>query len=132
MTKNCYVDASVMVAVMFDEPGSQRYRSLLGKTRTRFFSSSLLEAEVYAAAKREKIPLETAAGFIHHIALIFPDRMLQDEYFSIFRHGYVRGPDAHHLAAALYIDPSARNLAFMTADHRQAELASAVGFRVIQ
>lgn len=132
MTKNIYVDSSVLVSVLFDEPESRRYRSILHKNRRNILSSSLLEAELYAAAKREGVPLETAAGFIDLVAIVFPDRSLQSEYLTVFQNGYVRGADAHHLATALYIDPQAKNLSFVTADSRQAAVAQKIGFRVVQ
>lgn len=132
MTKSIYVDSSALVAVLFDEPKSNRYRSILHKNRQNVLSSALLEAEVYSAAKREGIPLETAAGFIDLVALVFPDRSLQSEYLTVFQNGHLRGADAHHLATALYVDPQAKNLSFVTADRKQAETAQTIGFQVVQ
>ncbi|OGQ08481.1 MAG: hypothetical protein A3G32_10390 [Deltaproteobacteria bacterium RIFCSPLOWO2_12_FULL_40_28] len=127
-----YIDSSALVAILFNEPQSAHFRTFFQKHRKQVLSASLLEAEVFAAAKREDIPLEEALGFIDLIALVFPDDSLQREYLKIFQKGYLRGADAFHLAVALYLDPECQNLTFITADHKQAQIAQSLGFKVIQ
>lgn len=132
MSEEIYVDSSVILALLFEETKSSQYRKLLQGNRRQVFSSSLLEAEVYAAAKREGVPLEVAAGFVDLVSLVFPEESLQRQYLKIFQQGYCRGADAYHLATALYLDHEGKNLVFVTADRIQAVVARAIGFKVIE
>lgn len=127
--KGLYLDSSVVVALLLKEPGSRRFVHVL-EGAIDVFSASLLEAEVSATAVREKIPLETARPFIDLTSLVLPDRNLRGEYDRIFKAGFCRGADACHIATALYLDPPARNLTFVTADKNQARIAKVVGFRL--
>lgn len=94
-------------------------------------SASLLEAEVLASAKREGVALDKAAPFVDMVSLVIPERSLLPEYLSIFEAGYLRGADAYHLAAALYTDPTRKQLGFATADQKQSEIADRLGFTVV-
>ncbi len=119
----------MIVSLLFEEGIGEKGGHVLEKAR--WISSSLLEAEVYSAARREKIPLELAAAFVQRVSLVYPEGSLQKEYLAIFRQGYVRGADAYHLATALYLDPECQNLNFATVDKRQAELAEVIGFHLV-
>ena len=126
-----YVDSSALVSILFNEPHADFYRETLNKA-DEFMSSYLLEAEVYASAAREKIPLEEADGVIKFVVPIIPARSLRDEYREIFSHGYCRGGDAHHLATLLYVDPKRSELSLLTADRSQAAIAEKIGIRVLR
>lgn len=130
MTQSLYVDSSAILAILFEESRGSDYAILLQKHKKRIFSSALLEAEIYAAAKRENVPLEKAAGFIALVGLVFPDESLQKEYLKILEQGYLRGADAYHVATALYLDPQTQNLIFVTADRNQSKIAQSLGFEV--
>lgn len=123
--KKIYIDSSVIVALLLKERSSKEIRSFLSKY-SDFYSSSLLEAEVYASAKREKVKLELATSLISPISLIYQERSLKLEYELIFSMGYSRGADAFHIATCLSLDPSKSYFTFFTLDENQAQLAKKI------
>jgi len=125
--KHLYVDSSVIVSLMFSEKGAPTYKKQIIQADNAF-SSVLLEAEVLAAARREGLALSWAAEFIQAVSLVFPDRSLSRELKTILEKDYCRGADACHLATALYLDPEAKSLGFLTADQNQKDLAKKLGF----
>jgi predicted nucleic acid-binding protein len=127
--KKIYVDSSIIVSLLLKEKGYHSYRKIL-ENADLALSSSLIEAEVYSVAAREKIPLQKAEEFIQLVSLVIPERSLQKEYFSIFEKNFSRGADTFHLATALYLDPSASELTFMTADKNQGRIAAKLGFQL--
>lgn len=124
-----YVDSSVVVSLLLEETHFRRLRSKLHKAE-EVISAALLEAEIYSVVHREGIDNNKAALFVEPITLIIPDRSLSPEYNLIFSKGYCRGADAFHLACALYLDPSKKDLIFLTEDERQRHIASQLGFKV--
>ena len=122
-----YVDTSVLVALAFEEPDGAAMRNRL-EAFSRLLSSNLLEAELRAACARE------ARGFsdslLANLTWVFPDRSLAPELAAALSAGYLRGADLWHVAAALYIAPSPRELCFLTLDERQRRVAATLGFRI--
>jgi hypothetical protein len=94
-------------------------------------SSYLLESEVYAAVARESRPSDAVAEALQGIQFVALGRSLRAEYERVFSVGYCRGADAHHLATALFLDPSAKEIVFVTADKRQAGIARKLGFKIV-
>ena len=127
--RTVYLDSSVLVALLFEETLPKRYDRWLD-FKGSYYSSYLLEAEIYASAAREGFSLEKAGEFIERVSLIIPEGSLKKEYLRIFGMGYCRGADACHLATALYLDPTAENLVFLTADEKQANMARKIGFQI--
>jgi predicted nucleic acid-binding protein len=125
-----YVDSSVIVAILFEEVSAKKYRAYLNRNKSNY-SASLLEAEVYSAACREKVSFDKAQEILRHISLVFPNASLEKEYQKIFSTGYCRGADAYHLACALYLDSSRKELKILTADQPQANVAKTLGFEII-
>ncbi len=125
-----YIDSSIVVALLLKEAPAKKYQRILAR-KEEIVSSSLLEAELYSTAIREKVPFEKADLLLKGVSLILPNRLLTEELKLIFLKGYCRGADAHHIACALYLDPEMKTLEFFTADHRQAETAEKVGFKVL-
>jgi len=121
-----YVDTSFLVALAFKESGWQALQRRLRGLR-RVFSSTLLEAEFLAVARREGM-LERAPAFLRPVSWILPDRRLGPEITRVLEHGYLRGGDLHHLATALFLFPRPQGLPFLTLDQAQATLAAALGF----
>ena len=111
-----YLDSSCVVAAAFGEPGA---RPMIARRRdfSLVISSTLLEAELFSALRREQCELTDA--FHADIALVAPDRALSDEIARVLEAGYVRGADCWHLATALYVAPDPSELTFLTLDLAQ-------------
>lgn len=122
-----YVDTSCLVAVAFAEPGA---RTVAGRLHRfdRLFSSNLLEAELRSALIREGVPVEREQPLLDGITWIYPNRPLGREFDRITPLGYLRGADLWHLACALFLASEATELAFLTLDTRQANVARRLGF----
>jgi hypothetical protein len=89
-------------------------------------ASSLLEAELRAALHREDAPSD--APLLNRISWVSPQRPLSPEITVILGAGHLRGADLWHLACALYLAPSPRDLPFLTLDTRQGAAAEKLGF----
>ncbi len=122
-----YVDTSVIVAIAFQEPGSIQITRRLNEC-TRWISSNLLEAELRSTFAREKAYLDTST--LSGIDWILPDRSLSPEFAAALKAGYLRGADLWHIATALYVAPRPGDIAFITADQRQQDVAASLGFQV--
>ncbi len=121
-----YVDTSCLVAVAFDEPGARQAARRLERV-DRLFSSNLLEAELRSALLREGVEgdgRELTAG----ITWVFPNRPLTREIDRVTDMGYLRGADLWHLACALFLANDPGEIAFVTLDRRQGEVAAKLGF----
>lgn len=124
--KAAYVDTSCLVAVAFDEPQT---RDLSGRVASfdELFASNPLEAELRSTLAREEVEYDRdalAAG----ITWVLPDRPLSPEIGRVLAAGYARGADLWHLATALYLAEAPGDLAFLSLDRRQADLAAELGF----
>jgi len=121
-----YLDTSCLVAILMDEASANRVVDELQGFDT-LVSSNLLEAELRSALLREGV--EGDPEILRGVAWILPDRRLDVEIRQALRHGYVRGADLWHLAAALYLAEDPTELTFLTLDQRQREVAEGLGFR---
>ena len=121
-----YVDASVILAIEFEERGWEALNRRLSSF-TAVVSSNLLEAEVRASFLREGRSF--SYDILARIAWVFPDRPLSPEIAMALAAGYLRGADLWHVATALYVDNTQSSLTFITADHRQSAVATALGFQ---
>jgi len=121
-----YVDTSCLVAIAFDESGASRTATRL-RSFDRLFSSNLLEAELRAALKRESVEGHPS-HLLSWLTWIHPNRSLTAEFDRIMRLGYLEGADLWHVANALFVDPDARGLTFLTLDKRQRDVAARLGF----
>ncbi|PHX65624.1 MAG: hypothetical protein CK550_03955 [Gemmatimonadetes bacterium] len=121
-----YIDSSCVVAAAFGESGA---KPMLARRRSfsLVVSSTLLEAEVFSALRREQCEITDA--FHADLSLIAPDRALSDEIARVLEAGYVRGADCWHLATALYLSPDPSALTFLTLDLAQRNVAKALGFQ---
>lgn len=124
-----YVDTSALVAIAYAEPGYLPVARLLD-SKERLFSVSFLEAEFRAAFRRENMPF-SGGHLVAPLTFVYPRHPLTEELERVFGAGRVRGADAWHLACALFLDPEASNLAFVTLDKQQAKVAGSLGFRVV-
>ena len=124
--KLAYVDTSCLVAMTFGEPSADGVRALLAGY-DRLFSSNLMEAEWRAALYREQL-LDVSDDALRTVDWVLPNRSLSTEIAQVFGAGYLRGADAWHLASALYLDPLAAELSFLTLDTAQRAVAKTLGF----
>lgn len=120
-----YVDSSVIVAVAFDERGSDELRERLLSFEA-LVSANLLEAEVGAAFRRERRAVDRA--LLTPVTWVTPQRALTEQLDRVFATGYLRGGEAWHVACALYATESPTDLAFLTLDSRQRDVAAQLGF----
>lgn len=124
--RQAYVDTSWLVAIAFAEKGSEQATRLL-RSDLRVVASNLLEAELRSAFLRENVE-DDPGSILEGIGWILPDRSLAPELGRVFESGLLKGADAWHLACALYLDPDASTLAFLTRDTAQRRVARALGF----
>ncbi len=124
--KTAYVDTSILLAVLLGEPSETKSRKRLAGF-DRLLSSAFMEAELRSAFRREEVD-EDPAELWEMITWIHPDRRLTEEMSRALGSGYVRGADLWHLATALYVDPTAEELVFLTLDERQRTIAEQLGF----
>lgn len=123
--KIAYVDTSCIVAAAVSEPSATRVIKRLARF-DRVLSSSLLEAELFSALRREG--RELADDYMNAIELVTVDRPLRAEVTKVLSAGYVRGADCWHLATALYLAADPSELSFVTLDVPQRKVAGALGF----
>ena len=124
--KFAYVDSSILVAIAFAEAGAARQAARLRRF-DRLFSSNLLEAELRSALVREGVD-DRADSLLSWITWVYPSRPLTKEFVRITAAGALKGADLWHVANALFLSPAGRELAFLTLDVRQGEIAEKVGF----
>lgn len=128
MTTAAAVDTSCLVALAFGEPGAARTLARLRRF-DRLFASALVEAELLAAFRRERVDAEISA-FTRDLALVSPDRPLGAELRRAADAGYLRGADMWHVACALFLSPDPAELTFLTLDQDQRSVARRLGFVV--
>ena len=83
-----YVDTSCLVAIAFAEPGYKTLASRLDRF-DQLFASNLLEAELRAALRREKAPVDDA--LLRSLSWVWPDRALTAEIETVLDAGQLRG-----------------------------------------
>ncbi|MEO6331657.1 MAG: PIN domain-containing protein [Gemmatimonadaceae bacterium] len=124
--KAAYVDTSCFVAIALGESGVASVTRRLAAFDA-LYSANLLEAELYSALHRERIPPDNRA--LDRIAWVTPDRPLHAEIERVLTAGYVRGADCWHLASALYLAKEPGDISFLTLDARQSSVARKLGFQ---
>ncbi len=124
-----YIDTSVLVSLMLKQGPYKVLKNQL-ESADDVISSQLIESELMSVCRREEVDLEIAFEYLNKVSLIIPDRSLRQEITKILKHGYCRGADLFHLSCALYIDPEAKELQFLTSDDKQKTLAKKTGFKV--
>lgn len=128
MSAAAYIDSSYVLAIALRERGFGEHLRRLVEFE-ELYAANLLEAEVFAALKREGLALDRVTAF-PALTWVYPDRALSDEIRQVLQHGYLRGADLWHLACALYLSPDSQDLSFLTLDTRQKRIATKLGFSV--
>ena len=126
MSGVAYIDTSCLVAIAFGERGATALaRRLSGYDE--LVASDLLTAELQSAFMREGVT--PRSELTARLSWIIPDRSLHPEIEMVLAAGYVRAADCWHLASALYVVGDPAEMAFLTLDERQRDVARALGFR---
>lgn len=120
-----YVDTSCLVAIAFGEATAGRVAARLRRF-DRLFASNLLEAELRSALLREGIP-DRGTTLLSWITWVYPNRPLTPEFDLVAAVGHIKGADLWHLANALFLAPTGKDLVFLTLDERQREVAAKLG-----
>lgn len=121
-----YVDTSWLVAITFDEPGARRLAGTVARVQTTL-ASNFLEAELRSALAREGVD-DRPEPLLSWITWVYPNRPLTPELDRALAFRYLRGADLWHLATALFLAPEPKELAFLTLDQKQGEVAARLGF----
>ncbi|MBN2340395.1 MAG: hypothetical protein JXX29_24300 [Deltaproteobacteria bacterium] len=122
-----YIDTSVLVAMAFDDAGGAFIgRSV--KTFDRLYSSNLLEAEFFSAAKKENL-LDQAKSFIKPVRFVYPDTNLTAYHEQVLAVDYIEGGALQHLSCALYLFPRTEDVFFLSLHPAQTALAAKLGFQ---
>lgn len=121
-----YLDSSCIVAMAFGEPSARRIQAAIAR-HDRCVASNLVEAEVMAALVREQVP--PPADLFDGLDWVHPNRAMSEELTRVLAKGSLRGADLWHVACALFLDPTAAELTFLTLDLEQRRVAAAVGFQ---
>jgi len=122
-----FLDSSCVVALALGEKSSITVSDALVGVR-EVFAANLLEAEVYAALQRERVPIDDEIFW--WVQWVLPDRGLGPEIVRVLAAGSLRGPDCWHLAVALSISPDPSELIFLSLDQQQRAVAERLGFQV--
>lgn len=120
-----YVDTSVVVAIAFSEASAAAVTRRL-REFDEIVASNLVEAELRSVCRRERRAVDLT--LLDEVEWIHPSRPLSEQIARVLEAGYVRGADCWHLATALYIAPDPGEIVFLTLDHRQRDIAKALGF----
>jgi len=121
-----YIDTSALIAIAFGETGAEALARRVNAFGERL-AANLLEAEYRAAHAREGRTPDLSP--LASLTWVAPSRPLSGEIGRVLDAGRVRGADCWHLATALFVDPTAGALTFVTLDARQKAVAKALGFR---
>jgi hypothetical protein len=127
--RDAYVDSSCLVAIVTSEPGYLDVRVRLSRF-DKLFSSTLLEAEIRSvlARKSNSGGLGNVWAWVNWVV---PHRRLTQEINQVLGAGSPRGSDLWHLASAVFMRDRVGDLAFLTLDGGQADIARSLGFRVL-
>lgn len=124
--KIAYVDSSCLVAIALEEVDHQEVAAWLYGF-DRLYSSNLLEAELRSAIAREEV--ETPADrLLSAINWVYPSRPLTPELKWVLEKGSLRGADLWHLACAIDLRETAKEISFLSLDVKQVEVAGSLGF----
>lgn len=127
--KTAFVDTSVFSRIALREAGHEEVEALL-KEFHELKASTLLDAELRSVCKRAKLDPASVLGF-QDVRWVAPPFALTYQIGRALEEGYLRGADLWHVACALYHRLEVPDLAFVTVDERQADIARALGFVVL-
>ena len=124
--KAAYIDTSLLIGIRFQQFTSAKMRAV---RQYELYSSELLIAEVLAFGKRESIEQNLLTEALKGLSWVIPEVSISEECRRVIQCGYARGAGLWHLACACYLSPNPSELAFLTLDEQQRDLAARLGFR---
>lgn len=124
--KAAYIDTSLLIGLRFEKSAPATIRTV---RQYELYSSELLIAELLAFGKREFIDPDLLREAFRGLSWVIPEGSISNECRRVAQAGYPRGSDLWHLACACYLSPSPGELAFLTLDEQQRDLAARLGFR---
>ena len=120
-----FVDTSCLAAIVLDESDGAAVRQRV-ESCDQLLAANLLEAELRSVLRREEVA--TDHSILRRVSWVIPNRPLSREITTVLSAGPVRGADMWHLACALWVAGSPRDLPFVTLDHTQQAVARKLGF----
>ena len=121
-----YVDGSALLSIIFEETDGPAIAQRLAQF-SNLVSSVLLEAEVRSALFRAGQSYNP--NWLSDFEWVYPDRPLGPEIATALQVRYLRSGDLLHIATALYaVRTFSLELAFITLDNNQREVAAGLGF----
>lgn len=124
-----YVDTSAFLKLFVVEPGSEAMLELSLAHQGKLASSDLLIAETLGTLNRRELDLSDAKSALRAVHLMPIRRNILDEAAELSMFG-LRTLDGIHLATALSVKSNLD--AFITFDHKLAEVAQQLGLRVLE
>jgi len=124
-----YVDTSAFLKLFVVEPGSEAMLELSLAHQGKLASSDLLIAETLGTLNRRELDLSDAKSALRAVHLMPIRRNILDEAAELSKFG-LRTLDGIHLATALSVKSNLD--AFITFDHKLAEVAQQLGLRVLE
>jgi predicted nucleic acid-binding protein len=124
-----YVDTSAFLKLFVVEPGSEAMLELSLAHQGKLASSDLLVAETLGTLNRRELDLSDAKAALRAVHLMPIRRDILHEAAELSKFG-LRTLDGIHLATALSVKSNLD--AFITFDHKLAEVAQQLGLRVLE
>ena len=124
-----YVDTSAFLKLFVTEPGSEAMLQLSLTHLGNLASSDLLIAETIGTLNRRELGVSDAKAALKAVHLMPIRRDILDTAAELSKFG-LRTLDGIHLATALSVKSNLE--AFITFDHKLAEVAQQLGLRVIE
>ncbi len=124
-----YVDTSAFLKLFVVEPGSEAMLELSLAHQGKLASSDLLVAETLGTLNGRELDLSDAKAALRAVHLMPIRRDILHEAAELSKFG-LRTLDGIHLATALSVKSNLD--AFITFDHKLAEVAQQLGLRVLE
>ena len=124
-----YVDTSAFLKLFIFEPGSEAMLQLSLMHLGNLASSDLLIAETLGTLNRSELDVSDAKAALRAVHLMPIRRDILDEAAELSKFG-LRTLDGIHLATAISVKSNLN--AFITFDHKLAEVALQLGLKVIE
>ncbi|MBO0852924.1 MAG: type II toxin-antitoxin system VapC family toxin [Nocardia sp.] len=127
-----YIDSSIALRLILDDPGAQRVRAWWRTARTAgedIYSSKLVQVEMARVLQREELSLALSMPVLSSLWLIDIDDDVIRTASSISTGKHLRSLDAIHLGTASLLAPD--GVTVVTHDDRMKAVAETLGLSVL-